>query len=77
MTANVKANHMTVYGNLILCQVVMTKTLIAYDMVMVWFMSRCLNKDILNHVIFAFQMSLLSERRLKGLFTLKLFFDMF
>jgi len=27
-----------------------------------WFMSRCHNKDILNNVIFAFKMSLLSER---------------
>jgi len=31
---------------------------------MYWFMSRCHNKDILNNVIFAFKMSLLSERHL-------------
>jgi len=30
---------------------------------MVWFMSRC-HKDILNNVIFAFKMSLLSKRHL-------------
>jgi len=29
-----------------------------------WFMSRCHNKDILNNVIFAFKMSLLSERQI-------------
>jgi len=29
---------------------------------MYWFMSRCHNKDILNNVIFAFKMLLLSER---------------
>jgi len=43
MTANVKANHMTVQLNLL---------------------SRCHNKDILNNVIFAFKVSLLSERHL-------------
>jgi len=32
---------------------------------MLWFMSRCHNKDILNNVIFAFKMTLLSERHLK------------
>jgi len=31
---------------------------------MLWFVSRCHNKDILNNVIFAFKMSLLSERHL-------------
>jgi len=31
---------------------------------MLWFMSRCHNKYILNNVIFAFKMSLLSERLL-------------
>jgi len=31
---------------------------------MLWFMSRCHNKDIFNNVIFAFKMSLLSERHL-------------
>jgi len=31
---------------------------------MYWFMSRCHNKDIPNNVIFAFKMSLLSERHL-------------
>jgi len=31
---------------------------------MVWFMSRCHNKDILNNIIFAFKMSLLSESHL-------------
>jgi len=31
---------------------------------MLWFMSRCPYKDILNNVIFAFKMSLLSERHL-------------
>jgi len=31
---------------------------------MCWFMSRCHNKHISNNVIFAFKMSLLSERRL-------------
>jgi len=31
---------------------------------MLWFMSRCHNKDILNNVIFAIKMSLLSERQL-------------
>jgi len=30
---------------------------------MFWFMSRC-HKDILNKIIFAFKMSLLSERHL-------------
>jgi len=30
---------------------------------MLWFISRC-HKDILNNVIFAFKMSLLSERHL-------------
>jgi len=29
-----------------------------------WFMSRCHNKDISNNVIFAFKMSLLRERHL-------------
>jgi len=29
-----------------------------------WFMSTCHNKDISNNVIFAFKMSLLSERHL-------------
>jgi len=28
---------------------------------MLWFISRCHNKDILNNVIFAFQISLLNE----------------
>jgi len=41
MTANVKANHMTLN-----------------------FMSRCHNKYILNNVIFALKMPLLSERHL-------------
>jgi len=31
---------------------------------MLWFMSRCHNKDISNNVIFAFKMSLLRERHL-------------
>jgi len=31
---------------------------------MLWFMSRCHNKDIVNNVIFAFKMLLLSERHL-------------
>jgi len=31
---------------------------------MYWFMSRCHYKDILNNIIFAFKMSLLSERHL-------------
>jgi len=39
----------------------MTKSLTGYD---VMFMPRCHNKDILNDVIFAFKMSLLSERHL-------------
>jgi len=33
-------------------------------MMILWFMSRCLKKDILNNVIFAFKMSLLNERHL-------------
>jgi len=43
--------------NFIYCQIVMTKTLTGYD-VLVY------NKDILNNVIFAFRMSLSSERHL-------------
>jgi len=39
------SNPTTWQFNLILCQVVMTKTLTGY--MMLWFMSRCLNKDIL------------------------------
>jgi len=35
---------------------------------MLWFMSRCHNKDILNNVIFAFKMSLLRERHLMIVF---------
>jgi len=31
---------------------------------MLWFLSRCHNKDFLNNVIFAFKMSLLSELHL-------------
>jgi len=31
---------------------------------MLWLMSRCHNKDILNNAIFAFKMSSLSERHL-------------
>jgi len=31
---------------------------------MLWFMSSCHNKDILNNVILAFKMSLLSKRHL-------------
>jgi len=31
---------------------------------MLWFKSRCHNEDILKNVIFAFEMSLLSERHL-------------
>jgi len=31
---------------------------------MLWFMRRCHNKDILNNVIFAFKMPFLSERHL-------------
>jgi len=37
------------------------------EVMMFWFMSRCHNKDILNNVIFAFKMSLLSERQLMAL----------
>jgi len=36
---------------------------------MYWFMSRCHNKDILNNVIFAFKMALLSERHLMTVVT--------
>jgi len=45
--------------DLILCQVVMTK--IYWQVIVLWFMSRCHNKDILNNVIYAFKMSLLSK----------------
>jgi len=31
---------------------------------MLWFMSRCYNKDMLNNVIYAFKMSLFCERHL-------------
>jgi len=32
-----------------------------WQVMMLWFMSRCHNKDILNNAIFAFNMSLLSK----------------
>jgi len=34
------------------------------DRLLYWLMSRCHNKDILNNDIFAFKMSLLSEKHL-------------
>jgi len=36
---------------------------------MLWYMSICHNKDITNNVIFAFRMSLLSERHLMTVVT--------
>jgi len=64
MKANVKANHMTVKLNLMSsCHDKDTDQLCMY-----WFMPRCHNKDLSN-VIFAFKMSLLSERHLMTVVT--------